>query len=200
MRPALILASTSPSRQMLLRGADIDFDAVAPGVDEEAVKQSLFADGASPRAVADALAEAKAVQVSRRRPGALVLGCDQMLSHGHNQTLDKPRSLAEARAHVELLAGKEHQLIGAAVIALDGAPIWRIVDTAKLHMRSLSPAFLDAYVAAEGEALLSTVGAYRLEARGSQLFSRISGDYFTILGLPLLPVLQFLRDRGVIAS
>ncbi len=196
----LILASTSPSRQSLLRGAGVDFEAVAPGVDEEAVKQSLTADGASPRTIADALAQAKAVKVSLRFPGMLVLGCDQMLSYGKNQTLDKPIDLAQARQHLVTLQGLDHQLIGAAVIALDGKPVWRIIDTATLTMRKLSDAFLDWYIETEGAALLTTVGAYRLEALGSHLFSRISGDYFTILGLPLLHVLQYLRDRKVIAS
>jgi septum formation protein len=196
----LILASTSPARQALLRGAGIQFDAMSPGVDEEAIKQSLFAAGASPRTVADALAQAKAVKVSLRFPGVLVLGCDQMLSYGKNQTLDKPVDLGEARQHLLTLQGTDHQLLCAAVVALDGKPIWRIVDTATLAMRNLTDSFIDWYIAQEGDALLTSVGAYRLEAHGSHLFSRISGDYFTILGLPLLHLLQFLRDRKVIPA
>jgi septum formation protein len=160
----------------------------------------MFAQHASPRSVADALAQAKAVKISMRLPGALVLGCDQMLSYGQNQTLDKPLDMAQARQHLLALQGKEHQLICAAVIALDGKPVWRVVDTATLTMRTLSDSFLDWYLQSEGDAVLTSVGAYRLEALGSQLFSRISGDYFTILGLPLLQLLQYLRDRKVIAS
>jgi septum formation protein len=197
---SLVLASTSPSRKALLTGAGIDFEAVSPGVDEDAIKQSLFAEGASPRAVADALAQAKAVKISMRLPGVLVLGCDQMLSYGRNQTLDKPQDIAQARQHLLTLQGQDHQLICAAVIALDGKPIWRIIDTATLTMRTLSDSFIDGYLESEGDAVLTSVGAYRLEALGSQLFSRISGDYFTILGLPLLHLLQYLRDRKVIPS
>lgn len=196
----LVLASTSASRQSLLRQAGVAFDAVAPAVDEDALKQSLTADGASPRDVADALAQAKAVKISLRFPGALVLGCDQMLSYGRNQTLDKPRDMAEARRHLVALQGSDHQLIGAAVVAQDGKPVWRVIDTATLTMRRLSDSFLDWYLETEGDVLLTTVGAYRLEALGSHLFSRISGNYFTILGLPLLPVLEYLRLRQVIAS
>jgi septum formation protein len=197
---SLVLASTSPSRKSLLTGAGIQFEAVSPGVDEDAIKQSLFAEGASPRAVADALAQAKAVKISMRLPGVLVLGCDQMLSYGRNQTLDKPIDLAQARQHLLTLQGQDHQLICAAVIALDGKPIWRIIDTATLTMRTLSDSFIDWYLETEADAVLTSVGAYRLEALGSQLFSRISGDYFTILGLPLLHLLQYLRDRKVIPS
>jgi septum formation protein len=200
MSAGLVLASTSASRQALLRGAGVDFEVVAPHVDEDAIKLAMLQTGETPRAMADALAQAKAVKVSLRLPGMLVLGCDQMLSYGANLTLDKPRDMAEARQHLMTLQGKDHKLIGAAVIALDGKPIWRIVDTATLTMRQLGPAFIDWYLATEGEALLSSVGAYRLEALGSHLFSRIQGDYFTILGLPLLHLLQYLRDRKVVPS
>jgi septum formation protein len=200
MTARLVLASTSVSRQALLRGAGIDFDVVAPHVDEEAIRLSMQQAGETPRAMADALAQAKAVKVSLRCPGALVLGCDQMLSYGDNLTLDKPCDMDEARRHLQTLQGRDHCLIGAAVMALDGKPVWRVIDTATLTMRSLGAGFIDWYLATEGEAVLACVGAYRLEALGSQLFSRIAGDYFTILGLPLLPVLHYLRDRKVIAA
>lgn len=196
--PAFILASTSASRQAMLKSAGVEFEALPPRVDEDELKVSLLAQKASPRAIADALAETKALKISSRIPGALVLGCDQVLSHGKAEMMDKPRSLEEARAHLELLAGKEHKLISAAVIAQNGKAVWRVVDTASLTMRNLSPEFLDDYIAREGEALLSSVGCYRLEGLGSQLFSRINGDFFTILGLPLLQVLDYLRERKVL--
>lgn len=196
--PAFILASTSASRQAMLRSAGVSFEAIPPRVDEDELKASLLAQKASPRAIADALAETKALKISSRIPGALVLGCDQVLSYGKAEMMDKPRSLEEAREHLQLLAGKEHKLISAAVIAQNGQPVWRVVDTATLTMRNVSPEFLDDYIAREGEALLTSVGCYRLEGLGAQLFSRISGDFFTILGLPLLQVLEYLRERKVL--
>jgi septum formation protein len=195
-----VLASTSASRQSVLRGAGLDFEVIAPHVDEDEIKLALRAAGAKPREVAEALAEAKAVKISRRLPGVLVLGCDQVLAYGDNQMLDKPKDMVEARLHLETLSGQTHQLIGAAVIALDGKAIWRIIDSASLTVRALSADFIADFIAREGDILLSTVGAYRLEALGAQLFSKISGDYFTILGMPLLPVLTFLRDRKVIPA
>lgn len=196
--PAFILASTSASRQAMLKSANVPFEAIPPYVDEDELKFSLQAQKASPRAIADALAETKALKISSRIPGALVLGCDQVLSYGKVEMMDKPRSLEEAREHLQLLAGKEHKLISAAVIAQNGKPVWRVVDTASLTMRTFSPEFLDDYIAREGEALLTSVGCYRLEGLGSQLFSRINGDFFTILGLPLLQVLEYLRERKVL--
>jgi septum formation protein len=197
---SFILASTSASRQTILRQAGLTFEAVAPYVDEDEIKLALRAEGANARDVAESLGEAKALKVSRRFPGALVLGCDQVLSYGDNQMLDKPKDMAEARRHLEILSGKRHQLIGAAIIALDGKPIWRTIESATLSMRILGSDFIDAYLAREGDVLLTTVGAYRLEALGAQLFSHIEGDYFQILGLPLLSVLGFLRDRKVILA
>lgn len=182
----------------MLRSAGVAFEAIPPHVDEDELKASLLAQKASPRVIADALAEAKAVKVSARRPGALVLGCDQVLSFGKAEMMDKPRSLEEARQNLNLLAGKEHKLISAAVIAQNGQPIWRVVDTATLAMRSFSPEFLEDYLAREGEAVLGSVGCYRLEGLGAQLFSRLNGDFFTILGLPLLQVLDYLRERKVL--
>jgi septum formation protein len=193
----VILASTSRARAALLAGAGIDAEAFAPGVDEAALKAGLGAEGASPRDIADALAEAKAVKVSRRR-GGLVIGADMTLDLD-GALYDKPASLAEARTHLLAFRGRTHSLHSAVVIAEEGAPVWRHVSSARLTLRAFSDAFLDAYIAGEGEALLTAVGCYRLEGLGAQLFERIEGDYFSILGLPLLPVLAYLRERGAVA-
>ncbi len=199
-QPAFILASTSAARRAMLHEAGVPFEALHPQVDEEAIKLSLRAAGHDVRAQADALAEAKAVKLSARVPGALVLGADQMLATDEGGTLDKPASIAEACNQLRALRGKRHRLISAAVIAENGQPVWRLVETATLDMRPFSETFLADYAAREGDALLTTVGGYRLEGLGAQLFSKISGDYFTILGLPLLGVLDYLRVRGVLTS
>ncbi len=196
----LVLASTSASRQAMLRAAQVPFEAVAPNVDEREIKASMVAAGAGAREVADALAELKACKVSRRLPGALVLGSDQILECDNGTLLDKPEGRDGAAAHLRRLMGRDHRLVCGAVIALDGQPVWRVVDTARLSMRTLSDAFIAAYLDLEGEAVLSSVGAYRIEGPGAQLFTRIDGDHFTVMGLPLLPVLDYLRVRGVIAS
>ena len=195
-----VLASTSASRAALLRAAGVAFEVVAPMVDEAEVKLSLIAEGASPRVIADALAELKACQVSRRRPGALVLGSDQTLELADGSMLDKPEGRAGAEVHLRALMGSEHKLHCAAVVALDGRAVWRVVDTARLTMRALSDAFIADYLDREGDAVFGSVGAYRLEGLGAQLLTRVSGDYFSILGLPLLPVLDYLRVRGEVAT
>jgi septum formation protein len=191
---ALILASSSAARAALLRGAGLDFEVAPADLDEGALKTALLADGVDARDLADALAEAKAVKVSRRRPG-LVLGADQTLEFD-GEVFDKPGTLAEAAEVLRRLRGRSHRLHAAVVAARDGVPLWRIVRTAALHMRDFSEEFLGHYLAAEGEALLGCVGAYRLEGRGAQLFTRIEGDFFTVLGLPLLEVLDLLRRQG----
>lgn len=196
----LVLASTSAARRAMLDAAGVPHEALAPGVDEDELKLSLAAAGASPRGVADALAEAKAVKVSRRLPGTLVLGADQVLALPDGTMFDQPADRAGAAAQLRQLRGREHRLISAAVIAENGRAVWRLVDTATLWVREFSDAWLEAYLDAEGGAILGCVGSYRLEARGAQLFSRIRGDHFTILGLPLLGVLDYLRTRGVIAA
>lgn len=196
----LVLASTSAARRAMLHAAGVPHEALAPGVDEDELKLSLAAAGASPRGVADALAEAKAVKVSRRLPGALVLGADQVLALPDGTMFDKPADRAGAAAQLRGLRGREHRLISAAVIAENGRAVWRLVDTATLWVREFSDAWLEAYLDDEGAAILGCVGSYRLEARGAQLFSRIRGDHFTILGLPFLGVLDYLRTRGVIAA
>ena len=194
----LILASGSATRRKILEDAGIAIVVEKPRVDEEAVKAGLRAEGLKPREQADALAEVKALSVSRLR-GGLVLGADQMLALG-DEAFDKPADRIEARAQLVALRGKTHALLTAAVIAREGQVIWRHVDTPKLTMRAFSDAFLDDYLDRVGEGALSSVGGYQLEGLGAQLFSRVDGDYFSVLGLPLMPLLSYLRDIGEIAS
>ena len=195
----LVLASGSPTRAQMLTAACVPFVTDPASVDEDAVKQALLAEGADARGVADALAELKAVRVSNKHPQALVLGADQVLEF-EGRLVSKSPSLAEARALLSELRGKRHELHCAAVLASGGAPVWRHVARAALWMRDFSEEFLDAYLARHGEDLLSGVGCYRIEEDGSQLFSRIDGDYFAILGLPLLPLLHALREHGVLPA
>ncbi len=193
----VVLASTSASRRALLTHAGVTFEARAPGVDEDAAKASLLAEGATPREVADALAELKAIRVSARTPG-LVIGADQTLDLG-GALIDKAASLDEARERLQRLRGRSHKLHSAVVVASDGAPIWREVETATLWVRDVSDAFLETYLQANQADLLSSVGCYRLEGPGVQLFEKIEGDYFTILGLPMLGLLDLLRRHGALA-
>lgn len=193
--PPVFLASASAIRRQVLTNAGLAFEAVRPLIDEEALKLSLRAQGLSPREQADALAEAKARSVSSSRAG-LVIGCDQILAIDKD-ALDKPADLAAARSHLQRLRGRRHTLICAVVVCREGEPIWRHVETPQLTMRSFSDAFLEAYLEQVGtEAACASVGAYQLEGVGVQLFSRIEGDYFSILGLPLLALLDFLRLHG----
>jgi septum formation protein len=196
----LILASQSAARRAMLAAAGVPFRAQAAGVDEDSAKQALVADGIDGRAMADALAELKAIKLSARFPTALVLGCDSTVTTAAGTILDKAADRAEAARQLRALAGATHRLTSAAVVAQGGRPVWRHVDTARLTMRAFSDAFLDSYLDAEWPAIGGCVGGYRLEGLGAQLFSRIEGDHFTILGLPLLPLLAWLRDRGVIAA
>ena len=196
--PSLVLASASRARARLLRDAGIDITVAPVGIDEAAIKQSLAHQKASADDVATTLAEIKAERGAMRVPGHLVLGADQLLSCG-DAWFDKPPDLTHARAQLKALRGKAHRLHCAAALARDGQVIWRHVERATLHMRDFTDGFLDGYVAAEGEALLSSVGAYRLEGPGVQLFSRIDGDHFVIQGLPLLPLLAQLRALQVLA-
>lgn len=195
----LILASASPARAALLRNAGVSIEIVPAQVDEEEVKTALRSEGASPRDQADALAELKTLNVSRSRPGAMVLGADQILEF-KGEAFDKPKDLDEARAQLRRLCGERHNLLSAAVIARDGAPIWRHVGLARLTMRPFTDAFLEQYAAAMGNDLLTTVGGYKLEGPGAQLFARVGGDYFTILGLPLIETLGFLRVNGILTE
>jgi septum formation protein len=194
----IVLASKSAARRAVLAGAGVPFEVAVAGVDEDAVKASLLAEGASPRDVADALAELKAIRVSRAKDG-FVVGSDQTLEFD-GKLYDKAGDLETARERLKLLRGKPHKLHSAVVVAKDGAPIWRDLSTATLTMREFSDDFLEAYLATEGAEALGSVGCYRLEGPGAQLFSRIEGDYFAILGLPLLGLLEFLRQHGALAS
>lgn len=194
----LVLASQSAGRRAMLDAAGVPHEAMTPGVDEETAKDALRADGIVGRNLADALAELKALRLSQRIPGALVLGCDQVLALDDGTMLDKPADRAGAEAQLRLLSGKTHSLFSAAVIAENGRAVWRIVDRAKLTMRPLSEAFIQAYLDAEYAHAAGCVGCYRIEGRGAQLFSRIEGSQFTIIGMPLLPLLDYLRTRGII--
>ena len=196
----LILASQSAARRAVLEAAGLEFEAIAPMVDEESAKEALRTDGISPRNLADALAELKALKLSRRFPADLVLGCDQTLSLDDGTMFDKPESSAMLKAQLASLSDKTHNLWSAAVLAQGGMPIWRRIERCKMTIRLLSEAFIDEYITAEGDALFGCVGGYRIEGRGVQLFSHIEGSHFGILGLPLLPLLDILRTHGVIAS
>jgi nucleoside triphosphate pyrophosphatase len=193
----LVLASGSAVRAHLLRAAGVPFEACPAGVDESEVKASLLAEGAVPAAVADALAELKAVRVSTKYPQALVLGCDQVLVF-EGEVVDKSPNLNEARALLQRLRGKQHALVTSCVLAKGGSAIWRRREEATLLMRPFGEKFLEDYLSAEGKTILSSVGCYHLEGRGAQLFEQVQGDYFAILGLPLIPLLAALREHGVI--
>ena len=195
----LILASASGIRARLLREAGVCFGVRPPNVDETNIKQRLRAGGVASEAFADALAEAKALDVSNASPQALVLGCDQVLVSG-DRLFDKARDTAEARETLAFLRGKDHHLVSACVLAQGGKPVWRYAERATLHMRAFSDEFLDAYLKTEGKLVLSAVGCYQLEGRGAQLFDTIEGDFFCVLGLPLLPLLAALRERGLVVS
>jgi septum formation protein len=196
----LILASQSSARRAVLNAAGLAFEALAPMVDEDSAKAALRTGGISPRDLADALEELKALKLSRRFSADLVLGCDQTLSLDDGMMFDKPESRDALRDQLKALSGKTHNLWSAAVLAQGGTPIWRHIERCKMSIRPLSDAFIEEYVEAEGDVLLGCVGGYRIEGRGVQLFSRIEGSHFGILGLPLLPLLDILRTRGVIPS
>ncbi|MDX8516064.1 Maf-like protein [Mesorhizobium captivum] len=197
MAEKIILASGSPFRKAMLVNAGLNIEAVPAEVDERALEAPLQDSGVSPEDVASILAEAKATEVSERRPGALVLGCDQTLSLG-DEIFHKPADMEGARRHLLALSGKTHQLNSAAVLCRNGEVLWRHVGVASLTMRKLDPAFIGRHLARVGAKALSSVGAYQIEGEGIQLFEKIEGDYFTIVGLPLLPVLGELRTLGAI--
>lgn len=196
----LILASQSASRRALLSAAGVPHEAISPGVDEEAAKCALRAQGVEARGLADALAEFKALKLSGRRPGDLVLGCDQVLVLEDGSTLDKATDRGDAKAQLDRLRGNTHRLISAAVICEGSTPVWRHIDVARLTMRAFSDDFLEAYLDSEWPGVSGCVGCYRLEGHGAQLFSKIEGSHFTILGLPLLALLDYLRTRGILPT
>jgi len=194
----LILASQSAGRIAMLRAAGVDIQSCPAQVDEDSIKAALMESGAKPRDIADALAEAKALKISRKQSTAMVLGCDQILLSAEGKIYDKPQNKDEARAHLAELSGVSHKLISAAVICEQGAPVWRIVDTAQMTMRALSAEFIDKYVDEYWDEIRHCVGCYRIEAEGAQLFASVSGSQFTIIGMPLLPILDYLRVRGLL--
>jgi septum formation protein len=198
MNGSVILASKSAARRAVLEGAGVPFEAASAGVDEDAAKAVLLARGATPKTVAEALAEQKALAVSAARPG-LVIGADQTLEF-EGGLYDKVDTLEAARERLRRLRGRAHQLHSAVAVATDGQVIWRQTVSATLAMRDFSDDFLEAYLAAEGEQALGSVGCYRLEGPGAQLFARIEGDYFAILGLPLLGLLELFRQHRVLSA
>jgi septum formation protein len=196
---ALVLASGSRIRAELLENAGLSIVVDPADIDERAVEEPLLKAGFSPDDLAQVLAEAKANDVSERRPGDLVIGADQILAfEGERHT--KPENMEAARRQLLSFSGKTHELLSAVVISRDGEAVWRHVSTARLTMRDLSPAFVGHYLAQVGDVALSSVGAYQLEGPGVQLFEKIEGDYFTILGLPLLPLLAELRKLNVLET
>lgn len=195
----LILASSSKTRAALLVSAGISFEIRAANIDEEEIQSSLLAEKCDPLVIAEILAENKALVISRKAAGSLVIGADQILECG-NAVLSKPKSETEAREQLCLLRNTEHKLISSVVVARDGERLWHNTDVALLRMRNFSNGFLDSYLANLKDDLLSGSGCYRVEGPGIQLFERITGDYSTILGLPLLALLDYLRVQGVVAE
>jgi septum formation protein len=195
---AFVLASTSPIRLQMLRLAGLTVEAVAPRVDEATVRDALVAEGANPRDIADALAEMKARKVAEKRPGDLVLGCDQVLALDRT-ILSKPETPDEARDHLRQLRGRSHKLLSAIVAYENAEPVWRHVAEARLTMHQISDTYLEDYVARNWDSIRHSVGCYKIEEEGVRLFSAVSGDHFTILGLPLLPLLAWAGTKGMIA-
>ena len=197
--PSVILASASKSRAQILRAAGVPHKIIPANVDETEVKHSLAQESAPALTVAQTLAELKAQKVSQGHRGALVIGADQVLDCD-GKLFDKPTDLDDARAHLTALRGRRHTLSGSVSVVRDGAAIWHHNDQAHLDMRQLSDAFIEWYIEQAGDQMYESVGAYKLEGLGAQLLEHIEGDFFSILGLPLLPLLSFLREHGVVGS
>ena len=201
--PPLILASGSAIRREILDGAGLDYEVIVRPVDEAAIKEAMLAEKSRLRDIADALAEAKAMRVSRQESG-LVIGADQIMvmadEWGKDQLFDKPKDMDEVRERLTSMRGKKHELLGAVVICENGRAVWRHLSRTRLWVREFSDEFLDWYIKTEGEALTKSVGAYRFEGPGAQLFQKVEGGFFAILGLDLLPVLDYLRTRGVVKT
>lgn len=195
----IILASGSEIRAQMLRNAGVPFDIQIARVDEEMIRESLLAEGASPQDIADALAESKARKVAAKHPDAMVLGCDQVLDF-KGTLLSKPSSSDDAITQLKSMRGERHQLLSAVVIYHEGKPIWRHVGKVRLRMRKASDAYIEDYVARNWDSIRHSVGAYKLEEEGVRLFHSIEGDYFNVLGMPLLELLAFLTLRGVIKA
>lgn len=195
MAPRLVLASASPFRKALLENAGLSFDVEPAQVDERAIEETL--DGMDAEDTAQILAEAKAQDVSSRNPGALIIGSDQTLSLS-GEVFHKPENMEQARRRLLELSGRTHELNSAVVLARDGETIWRHVSIARMTMRNLDPGFIGRHLSNVGDRALASVGAYQFEGEGIQLFKRFEGDYFAIIGLPLLPLLAQLRDLGAI--
>lgn len=195
----LILASGSDIRAKLLQQAGVDHVMERPRVDEEIIKQAMLAEAATPRDIADALAEMKARKVSDKHPGTLVLGCDQVLDH-RGVMLSKPVDPDDAIEQLKTLRNDRHSLLSAAVLCEDGKPIWRHVGHVRLRMRQVSDSYIADYVARNWASIQHAVGCYKLEEEGVRLFSNIEGDYFHVLGMPLLELLNYLTQRGDLAT
>jgi septum formation protein len=192
----IVLASGSASRRAMLEAAGVPFEIVRPQVDEDAAKEALKAEGIEARGLADALAELKAVAVSRRMAGRTVIGSDSIVALADGTMLDKPDTRERAAEQLRMMRGGIHRLVSAVVGARDGVAVWRHVDSAELHVRDFSDGFLETYLDAEWPAISGCVGCFRIEGPGVQLFSKLEGSQFTILGMPLMPLLRWLRDIG----
>ncbi|MEE3317373.1 MAG: Maf family nucleotide pyrophosphatase [Pseudomonadota bacterium] len=199
MTKPIILASGSSIRRELLENAGVPVSVMPARIDEDAIRQSLEAEDATPRDVADTLAEFKARKISDKNPSALVIGCDQVLEF-KGQVMTKAPDVAAARAQLKKLRGNQHKLMSAAVLYDDGKPVWRHVGETRLRMRPFSDAYLDDYLDRNWASVQSAVGCYKLEEEGVRLFSRIEGDYFNVLGLPLLELLNHLTVTGTLTA